>query len=317
MPERRPKPKLPRSVIILNVVMILLILLVCGLTFSLAFSAIKKETPATTVPTTRSTMEALNVSGAEQSEEESEEARPHTPPVSMTKRTTEPTEPPTPPETTPEPTVESQHADNPTNESSAPSTSWSQEFFADDLFIGDSISTGLYLYGKLEMKNVAAGIGYTPYKAYSEAIDLYDGTSATALEYAQKMQPKRIFIMLGSNGMGSTTDIEGMKSTYKTLLEKLTSSCSDSEVYCISVSPVTADSTSAASAGITNEMISDFNASVKAMCGDMGLRYLDLYSLLIDENGYFNTDYAEVDGLHFLGTTYDVMLSFIQSEIGG
>lgn len=313
MPEKRPKPKLPRSVIILNVIMILLILLVCGLTFSLAFSAIKKETPATTVTTTRSTMEALNVNGAEQSEEEETEDRPHTPPVSMTKRTTEPTEPPPPPETTPEPTVESLPAES--NENSENFPVYSKEFFADDLFIGDSISTGLYLYGKLDKKNVAAGIGYTPYKAYSEAVELYDGTSATALEYAQKMQPKRIFVMLGSNGMGSSTDIEGMKSTYKTLLEKLTDSCPNSEVYCVSVSPVTADSTSAASAGITNEMISDFNASVKGMCGDMGLRYLDLYSLLIDENGYFSTDYAEVDGLHFLGSTYDVMLSFIQSEI--
>lgn len=313
MPEKRPKPKLPRSVIILNVIMILLILLVCGLTFSLAFSAIKKETPATTVPTTRSTMEALNVSGAEQSEEEETEDRPHTPPVSMTKRTTEPTEPPPPPETTPEPTVESLPAES--NEISEVFPVYSKEFFADDLFIGDSISTGLYLYGKLDKKNVAAGIGYTPYKAYSEAVELYDGTNATALEYAQKMQPKRIFIMLGSNGMGSSTDIEGMKSTYRTLLEKLTDSCPDSEVYCISVSPVTAGSTSAASAGITNEMISDFNTSVKGMCGDMGLRYLDLYSLLTDESGYFSADYAEVDGLHFLGTTYDVMLSFIQSEI--
>lgn len=315
MPEKRPKPKLPRSVIILNVIMILLILLVCGLTFSLAFSAIKKETPATTVTTTRSTMEALNVNGAEQSEEEETEDRPHTPPVSMTKRTTEPTEPPPPPETTPEPTVESLPAES--NENSENFPVYSKEFFADDLFIGDSISTGLYLYGKLDKKNVAAGIGYTPYKAYSEAVELYDGTSATALEYAQKMQPKRIFVMLGSNGMGSSTDIEGMKSTYKTLLEKLTDSCPNSEVYCVSVSPVTADSTSAASAGITNEMISDFNASVKGMCGDMGLRYLDLYSLLINESGYFSTDYAEVDGLHFLGTTYDVMLSFIQSEISG
>ncbi len=311
MPERRPKPKLPRSVIILNVIMILLILLVCGLTFSLAFSAIKKETPATTVSTTGSTMEQLNVSGIEESREETED-RPHTPPVSMTKRTTEPTEPPPPPETASEPTSES---------TASVSTDffpkYSQEFFADDLFIGDSISTGLYLYGKLEMKNVAAGIGYTPYKAYSEAVDLYDGTSATALEYAQKTQPKRIFVMLGSNGMGSGTDIEGMKSTYKTLLEKLTASCPDSEIYCISVSPVTADSTSAASAGITNEMISEFNASIKDICGDMGLRYLDLYSLLVDESGFFGADYAEVDGLHFLGTTYDVMLSFIQSEISG
>lgn len=307
---RKPKPKLPRSVIILNIIMILLILLVCWLTFSLAFSAIKKETPATSAATPQSTVsEPLSVSGSQPGGEESEEARPHTPPVSMTKRTTEPTEPPPPSEVVPEPTAES-HSE----ESSAPSTNYSKEFFAEDLFIGDSISTGLYLYGKLDKRNVAAGIGYTPYKAYSEAVELYDGTSATALEYAQSMQPKRIFIMLGSNGMGSSTDIEGMKSTYKTLLEKLTASCPDSEIYCISVSPVTADSTSAASAGITNEMISEFNASIKAACGDMGLRYLDLYGLLVDDSGFFSADYAEVDGLHFLGSAYDVMLSFIQKE---
>lgn len=308
MQERKPKPKLPRSVIILNIIMILLILLVCGLTFSLAFSAIKKEPPATSAVTPQSTVsEPLSLGGSQPNGEETEEDRPHTPPVSMTKRTTEPTEPPPPTETVPEPTVESTDF----------FPKYSQEFFAEDLFIGDSISTGLYLYGKLDKRNVAAGIGYTPYKAYSEAVELYDGTSATALEYAQSMQPKRIYIMLGSNGMGSSTDIEGMKSTYKTLLEKLTASCPDSEIYCISVSPVTADSTSAASAGITNEMISEFNASIKAMCGDMGLRYLDLYGLLVDDSGFFSADYAEVDGLHFLGSAYDVMLSFIQSEISG
>ncbi len=314
MQEKRPKPKLPRSVIVLNIIMILLILLVCGLTFSLAFSAIKKEeVPATGAPTSRDTSsELLNMNGITQSAEATEDKPPHTPPVPMTKRTTEPTEPPPPSETTPEPTAESV----PT-ESTSPSTSYSKEFFANDLFIGDSISTGLYLYGKLDMKNVAAGIGYTPYKAYSETIELYDGTSATALEYAQRMQPNRIFIMLGSNGMGSSTDIEGMKGSYATLLEKLADSCPETDIYCISVSPVTADSSSAASAGITNEMIRNFNGSVKEICNDTGAMYLDLYGLLIDENGCFSEDYAEVDGLHFLGTTYDVMLSFIQNEIGG
>lgn len=312
MQEKRPKPKLPRSVIILNIIMILLILLVCGLTFSLAFSAIKKEeAPATSTPVPKSTNEQLSVSGAPQSEAGTEE-QPHTPPVSMTKRTTDPTEPPPPPETVPDPTEES---DSTAEQTFYPS--YTKEFFADDLFIGDSISTGLYLYGKLEMKNVAASIGYTPYKAYTEAIDLYDGTSATALEYAQSMQPKRIFIMLGSNGMGSSTDIEGMKSSYATLLDKLSAACPESDICCLSVSPVTADSTSAASAGITNEMISDFNAAVEKLCWDKGAVYLDLYGLLIDKNGFFRADYAEVDGLHFLGTTYDVMLSFIQNEIGG
>ena len=94
MQEKRPKPKLPRSVIVLNI--ILLILLVCGLTFSLAFSAIKKEEfPATGAPTSRDTSsELLNMNGITQSAEATEDEPPHTPPVPMTKRTTEPTEPP-------------------------------------------------------------------------------------------------------------------------------------------------------------------------------------------------------------------------------
>ena len=106
MQEKRPKPKLPRSVIVLNIIMILLILLVCGLTFSLAFSAIKKEeVPATGAPTSRDTSsELLNMNGITQSAEATEDKPPHTPPVPMTKRTTEPTEPPPPSETTPEPT---------------------------------------------------------------------------------------------------------------------------------------------------------------------------------------------------------------------
>lgn len=311
MPERRPKPKLPRSIIILNIIMIALILLVCALTFSLAYSGLKKDNEDTTSAVSDTTSESLTASGAYPTTEDTTSTKLS---VSMTKRTTEPTEPITLPN---EPDTSAETSDNISSSegNAAYYPSYSKEFFADDLFIGDSISTGLYLYGKLDMKNVAAGIGYTPYKAYTDAVELYDGTSATALEYAEQMRPKRIFIMLGSNGMGSSADIEAMKTTYRTLIEKLSAGCPDSEIYCISVSPVTADSSAAASAGITNEMIRDFNDSIKDTCEDMGIKYFDLYSLLCNDSGYFSADYAEVDGLHFLGATYDVMLGYIQSEL--
>lgn len=219
----------------------------------------------------------------------------------------------------------SQPQETATGESSAPdetsapeettslSESYSASFFADDLFIGDSITTGLSLYGILPPKNVAAAVGYTPYKAYSTEIQLGDGTTGTAYDYAVKMQPKRIFIMLGSNGI---TAADSMEESYRELIDKLAAGCPDSTVYCISVTPVTSDSTSAANAGIDNSMINGFNKYIKALADEKGLTYIDLYSQLSDSNGYFLHDYAENDGLHFKGATYKIMLNYIENLIG-
>ncbi len=198
-------------------------------------------------------------------------------------------------------------------ETTSLSESYSASFFADDLFIGDSITTGLSLYGILPPKNVAAAVGYTPYKAYSTEIQLGDGTTGTAYDYAVKMQPKRIFIMLGSNGI---TAADSMEESYRELIDKLAAGCPDSTVYCISVTPVTSDSTSAANAGIDNSMINGFNKYIKALADEKGLTYIDLYSQLSDSNGYFLHDYAENDGLHFKGATYKIMLNYIENLIG-
>lgn len=236
-------------------------------------------------------------------------------PVASSKH--KPTENTTPETSEPESTAPADTTSAPDNsvpEQSAEtlSTDFDKEFFANDLFIGDSIATGLSAYGILSPKNVAAAVGYTPYKAYSTEIALGDGSTGTAFDYAVAMQPKRIFIMLGSNGITSAT---AMEDSYRTLLEKLTDKCPNSEVYCLSVTPVTNDSSSAASAGITNSMITDFNKYIKALTKELELTYIDLYSLLSDENGYFLHEYAENDGLHFKGATYNVMLSYIESLI--
>lgn len=202
----------------------------------------------------------------------------------------------------------------PEQEQTGLTTDFDREFFADDLFIGDSITTGLSLYGDLPAENVAAAVGYTPYKAYNTEITLGDGTTGTAFDYAVKMQPKRIFIMLGSNGI---TTASAMEDSYRTLLEKLAKDCPDSAVYTLAVTPVTDDSTSAAYSNITNDMITEFNSFIKSLSDEMGVTYIDMYSLLSDENGFFLHEYAESDGLHFKGETYKVMLSYIESLIAG
>ena len=211
--------------------------------------------------------------------------------------TTTPADTTVPAESTSEPSQSETEQSEP--ETSGLSENYDKEFFSNDLFIGDSITTGLSLYGALSPKNVAAAVGYTPYKAYNTEIALGDGTTGTAFDYAVKMQPKRIFIMLGSNGI---TTASAMEDSYRTLLD-------------MAVTPVTDDSTAASYANITNTMITDFNKFIKSLADEKGLTYIDMYSLLADDNGYFLHEYAENDGLHFKGVTYKVMLSYIESLI--
>lgn len=209
--------------------------------------------------------------------------------------------------------MQEENSESTNSESSIPlSEDYSASFFADDLFIGDSITTGLSLYGILPPKNVAASVGYTPYKAYTTEIQLGDGSTGTAYDYAVKMQPKRIYIMLGSNGI---TAAASMEESYKELLVKLKSSCPNSVICCISVTPVTSSSSAAASAGIDNSMIIDFNKHIKSLTDELGLTYIDLYDQLSDSSGYFLPEYAEADGLHFLSKAYKVMLNYIEGLI--
>ena len=301
------KNKLPTSIIVLNVIMIIIVVVICGLLISLLYGDQfnKEETPPTVEIALGDTVEAAGTAeSASTGEAASTSATTKaTSSVSMTKRTTEPTEPVDIPDD--EPTVyeeTEEHVDN----------FYTKEFFANDLFIGDSITTGIHIFNKLDMKNVAADTGYTPYKAYTDAIPMYDGSSMTALAYAEKMQPKRIFIMLGSNGL-ATAGV--MEDTYGALIDKLTAACPDSVIYCISVTPLAKGSRYEKPDGLNNDAVRKFNTFIKGICSENGMRYIDFYSQVADADGYFLDEYAESDGMHFKSVTYDLMLSHIQNSI--
>lgn len=183
------------------------------------------------------------------------------------------------------------------------------KYYYDDLFIGDSIFTGLHLYGILSADNVAAEKGFTPSGAHYNTLSDYDGT---AVDYAGYIKPKHINIMLGSNGLGPNVSIPNMIKDYKELIAALKEITPNSKICVISVPPITKDSSAAEAAGITKEMIDDTNKQLKKMCTEINVSYFDLNTHLSDDKGYFKEEYAEVDGLHFKVNTYDVLLAGVE-----
>ncbi len=181
------------------------------------------------------------------------------------------------------------------------------DFFEADLFIGDSIYTGLVNYGFFEPKNVFAQVGLNPESANTKTYDGY-----TAVSKAEEMKPKRIYIMLGSNGlayMGNTHMTEQMH----ILVQSLREVSPDSYIYVVSIPPVTKVHDSEGKE--TMAMINGYNKLLKEMCENDGIVFLDLCSQLEDSAGYLSADYAEADGMHFLVQGYRHMLSFFQTSI--
>lgn len=188
-----------------------------------------------------------------------------------------------------------------------PDDVYDEEFFANDYFIGDSIYTGLINYGYFPESQVFAQVGLNPDSALTKEYGGY-----TAVSKAEEMQPKRIFIMLGSNGLAYLGNTH-MADQMKVLVAQLREVCPDSYIYVVSIPPVT--KAHDAEGQETMVMVNGYNKLLKSLCEDEGVVYLDLCSKLEDASGYFSDAYAEADGLHFLGTAYKRMLAFFQRSI--
>lgn len=183
-----------------------------------------------------------------------------------------------------------------------------KEFFKDDLFIGDSIFTGLYLYDFLDQANVAAKVGYTPYGALNSA---FDAKGMTAVSYAKQRSPKRIFILLGSNAISSSAETTALKNSYSNLLTTLHSEIPNAKICCISITPVARKTDYP---NVDNSVVRSMNEYIEQQSKTLGFDYFDLYSQISDDEGYFLTNYAEVDGMHFKPSTYRLLLSELQKK---
>ncbi len=181
---------------------------------------------------------------------------------------------------------------------------YNKEFFKDDMFIGDSISTGLYLYNFLDKDNVFAETGLNPESALT-----YEKDGLTCAGKAQLLQPRNIYIMLGTNGL-AFLDGQYMCNKLVELIAQLETACPTAKIYVISIPPVTA--VHEAEGNETMTKVLAYNSALKSMCQQGGFTYIDLCSVLQDETGYLSANYAEADGLHFLSAAYIRMLNYVE-----
>ncbi len=140
-----------------------------------------------------------------------------------------------------------------------------------------------------------------------------DDTSAVLLKdiktRALVYNPSDIFISIGSNDYLKDLSNEEILTNIGGIVDVIKNNRSLSNIYVLSVLPVGNSSKSR-----NNETISNLNEGIKILCEENKITYIDLYSSLINEDGYLSEEYSK-DGLNLNEEGYSVVTKEISKYI--
>ncbi|MBQ8513989.1 MAG: hypothetical protein IJ496_01145 [Ruminococcus sp.] len=187
-------------------------------------------------------------------------------------------------------------------------------YFNDALFIGNSRTVGLSLFGSMpEQTTFYATVGMNIY-------DLLDSTAQIPPEEGPEMSFSslmngqkfgKIYIMLGINDLGTGTS-ESFAEYYKSVLDQIHQMQPEAIIYIQSIINVDA-ARDAQGDSINNANINEKNALLAELANDDYIHYLNVNEVLVDENGALNADYTS-DGIHLGGGSLSIWEDYLRSH---
>ncbi|MBQ8623453.1 MAG: hypothetical protein IJ424_03630 [Oscillospiraceae bacterium] len=189
----------------------------------------------------------------------------------------------------------------------------SSDYLDSCIFIGDSITYGLASYNVVPSANVYASVSMSISKVETAEIETQYG-KMTILEALTNKQPENIYIMLGSNG-AAFMNVNDMYQSFSSFMKKVSELCPQSEIYILSVPPVTANKESSTETPILNSDLDEFNEKLLEYADRNNMHYVDVCTALKDENGKLPEDDAENDGLHLKYSAYTKLIDYVLSHV--
>ncbi|MEA5051420.1 MAG: GDSL-type esterase/lipase family protein [Oscillospiraceae bacterium] len=183
-------------------------------------------------------------------------------------------------------------------------------YFADTVFLGDSITTGFMLYKVFEDFIQVAKIGTNTESVFTDEIEI-DGVKYTMFDaIVDHYRPQKIYIMLGANGI-NTYPVDWLIEKYGILIDQLLTRLPGCSIVIQSITPVTREREAKDPEHYSLANIHDFNDKLKTMALSRGLYFLDVYSAVADAEGYMPDAIAASDGYHMITEGYELWHRYI------
>ena len=203
-------------------------------------------------------------------------------------------------------------------------------YFDDAVFIGDSVSLKLQYYVRDKRKSEEGFLGKAQFLtagsfSYINALTSvteesvhpsYQGTKMLLENAVAACGAKKLYIMLGMNDIaGGNYDntLRNLSLVISRILEK----APDVTFYFESVTPRMADSQTRK---LNNEIIRTYNQKLQEYCEENGYYYVDVYSVLCDEEGNLPSRFCSDPvstggmGIHFTNEACAVWIDYLYTH---
>jgi len=176
-----------------------------------------------------------------------------------------------------------------------PSAAVDDSYFSDAVFIGDSRTQGLELYGKIK-STYYADRGLDVSIALTKKFIKEGGEKITLIEALEKHPEfKKIYISLGVNEYWMS--VNAYKSYYIKMVDEIRKACPNAKIYLQAIFPLSDDPTGGD--GLNNEKMAQFNEVILEIAETKNLYYIDLWNAFKDLSGrnVLTSDITS-DGVH-------------------
>ena len=175
-----------------------------------------------------------------------------------------------------------------------------EDWFADAVFIGDSRTDGLRLYGGIKDADFLCYKGLSVFEVMEDKPTIR--TQAGTVSVFQALQQKsygKVYLMLGLNELGYNND-QSFADTYEAIVDKLLELQPEADLYLQLLIPVNTQVCRATNQPyyVTNEKIAVYNEIIRAIAAEKQAYLLDVGEAFVDETGEIPAD-ASADGIHF------------------
>ena len=179
--------------------------------------------------------------------------------------------------------------------------------FPDTLFIGDSRTVGLSLYGKITDATFFCKTSVSSNNILNISTDVSGMGTVTLSQVLAKKQFKTVYIMLGINEVGGNHDSIAKK--YQQIIDLVKSKQPGAKIIVQSTIHVAA-SYSTKMPAFRSSNVDHLNEKLKALADNSMVFYIDVNPLFDDANGNLDSKYTS-DGCHFYAKYYPLWRDYL------
>ena len=128
------------------------------------------------------------------------------------------------------------------------------------------------------------------------------------------LEPSKIVIMIGTNDINGGVSSAKLLKNYEEIITKIKEKLPNTEIYCISIIPQNEDLETYTTLNVeqsTERILSVNNDLEHELADKFGITYLDLFSLVADENNRLIKTYSN-DGIHLNEAGFAVWANLIK-----